>query len=391
MIRRATLLLLPVVLAGALLTLAVHDDDASRRAQGRIVVDGRAVVAARDDTTRTVADEAVVDFGDTVLVEDGTVTLELADGARYELRHREGIGTRLAVGRPPTLLAGEALVLDGFPAAIRVGAVTLRARGPMKAAAEDLVAEVFSGGAGVTGVGGVTELAALRRSVLVPGADPEPIAFDGTDPWDRRYLGDAIAFGEQLEAIARGYTRGLPPGGGRSSDYFRSVLPALAAEREFGEDLLDPSRPAGETLVGAAIVVQGRRGTFRRRWADVFSFRAAGAAWGLVALDQGVSSAPVLETIELALGAWDESTRAPRPSPAGPTTDASTPTSTSTSDAATTATTSPQSTAAEPAPSEPAPSEPAPSEPAPPKPTPSLLELVTEPVATLLDGLLGQS
>ena len=52
-------------------------------------------------------------------------------------------------------------------------------------------------------------------------------------------------------------------------------------------------------------MVQGRRGTFRERWEAVFAFRAAGAAWGLVALDQGVSSAPVLDTIELAIGASD--------------------------------------------------------------------------------------
>lgn len=377
MIRRATLLLVPVVLAAALLGVAVHDAEGPRRSQGRIVVDGRAVVASRDHATRAVEDEAMVHFGDTVLVEAGTVILELADGARYELRHRDGIGARLEVGSPPTLLAGDALVLDGFPAAIQVGTATLRARGPMKAAVEDLVVEVYSGGAGVAGVGHVTDLAAVRRLALVSGARAEPIVFDGTDPWDRRYLGEAIAFGEQLEAIARGYTRGLPRGGRRTEDFFRSVLPALADEREFGADLLDPARPPGETLVGAAIAVQGRRGTFRQRWAEVFSFRAAGAAWGLVALDQGVSSAPVLETIELALGASEPS--APPTSASAtlttPTTATSTTTSTSAPDAPTTTTSPP---------------EPAPPERAPPEPAPGLLDVVTDPVATLLDGLLVQ-
>jgi hypothetical protein len=382
-IRGVTLVALPLVLVAAIVAVALHGDDEAGSAQGRIVVDGRAVVTGSDRSTRTVVDQTTVDYGDTVLVEDGTATLELAGGARYELRHHDGTGTQLEVGSPPTLLTGDALVLDGFPAALRVGGATLRARGPMKAAAEDLVAEAYAGGTGISGVAGATELAALRRLVLVPGAEPEPIMFDGTDPWDRRYLGEAIAFGEQLEAIARGYTRGLPPGGDRSEDFFRSVLPALASEREFGDDLLDPGRPPGETLVGAAIAVQGGRGTFRDRWAEVFSFRAAGAAWGLVALDQGVSSAPVLQMVELAIDAPSSPGRTGTPVPR------STPT-TSPSPPAPTPPSTPPSVPPATTPSVPDAGSPpsAPSEPPPPESTPGLLDPVTEPVFDLLDGLL---
>ena len=150
-----------------------------------------------------------------------------------------------------------------------------------------------------------------------------------------------------------------------------TVLPALDEEREYNADLLDPARAPGETLVGAAIAVQGRRGTFRDRWAEVFAFRGAGAAWGLVALDQGVSSAPLLDTIELAIGAPTDSA-------------ADTPPATTTTTAGTGATTTTSTTTT---------STSAPPPGAPPSPDPpsgGLLEPVVDPVSDLLDGLLDQ-
>jgi len=367
-IRRATLVALPVVLLAGIAALVLDGDDGPGLSQGRLEVSGRAVVTAEDGTAEPVTDDAVVDFGDTVAVTSGTATLTLAGGASYELRHRAGVGSELVVGSPPELVAGDALVAGGFPAGIQVGTATLRARGPLQVRAGEAVAAAYGGGAGVAGVGDVAALPALRRLVLVPGAVPEPVRFDGTDPWDRRFLGEAIALGEQLEALARGYTSDLPPGGGRTDDFFRAVVPALAEEREFAADLLDPARPPGETLVGAAIAVQGRRGTFRERWAQIFAFRGAGAAWGIVALDQGVSSAPVLETIELAIGADPTvpSTTAPRrrrPASRGSSTSTST-------------TAAPPTTTTPPPP------------PTSPEPDGGLLDPLTEPPSDLVPGLL---
>jgi len=372
MIRRLTAVAIPVVLLAGIVAVVRHGEDGPGVAQARLVVDGSAVVVRADGPEERVTDEAVVDFGDSVRVTDGTAVVELATGARYELRHRGGTGSELVVADPPELLGGDALVAEGFPAAIRVGTATLRAQGPLEVRAGEESAASYGGGAGVAGVGDVATLPALRQLVLVSGAMPEPIRFDGTDPWDRRFLGEAIAFGEQLEALARGYTSDLPPGGGRTEGFFRSVVPALAGEREFGEDLLDPARPPGETLVGAAIAVQGRRGEFRERWSAVFAFRAAGAAWGIVALDQGVSSAPVLETIELAIDGPDPTTTTTRPRARSGAT------------STTTSTTSPPSgpTTAPPSPPPTAPEQP-----------PGLLDPVTDPaggaVEGLLDGILG--
>lgn len=335
-----------VLLVGVGAVVLRDDPDDPGPDQARLQVDGAASVTAVDGATRELVDEVeVLAFGEQVAMVSGSAELELADGSTYELRSREDTATVLEVGAPPRVLAGELLAVGGFPAQVSVDTATLTAQGALRVDADDLVASAYAGRARVTGVGDVGELAGLRRLVLVAGGAPEPITFDGSDEWDRRYLGEAIAFGERLEALARGYTSDLPPGAGRSLSFLQSVLPALADERELGEDLLDPARTPGETLVGAAITVQGRQGTFRERWQEVFAFRAAGAAWGLVALDQGVSAAPVLDTIELAIGASDGAATSPTTAragtPAGSTPDVSTDTTTTRPTATTTTTTPP--------------------------------------------------
>ena len=358
-----------VLLVGVGAVVLRDDPDDPGPDQARLEVDGAASVTAVDGATRELVDEVeVLAFGEQVAMVSGSAELELADGSTYELRSREDTATVLEVGAPPRVLAGELLAVGGFPAQVSVDTATLTAQGALRVDADELVASAYTGRARVTGVGDVGELAGLRRLVLVAGGAPEPITFDGTDEWDRRYLGEAIAFGERLEALARGYTSDLPPGAGRSLSFFQSVLPALADERELGEDLLDPARTPGETLVGAAITVQGRQGTFRERWQEVFAFRAAGAAWGLVALDQGVSAAPVLDTIELAIDASDGAGTSPT------TTQAESPAATTPGVPTDTTTTRPPPTTTTTAP------------PAPPEA--GLLDPVVGPTSEVLEGLL---
>ncbi len=366
--RRALVPLVAVVLVlGALAVLRSSDDDDPGPEQARLeVVEGAATVTTGTGETETTTGEVILDFGDTITIDAGTAVLVLADGSTYELRRRsdEASGTSVVVGAPPTLTDGDVLVTGGYPAQIRFDTATLTAQGALAVEAESMLATAYAGRTRVAGAGGAEEVLGLRQLLLAPSAEPEPIAFDGTDEWDRRFLGEAIAFGERLEALARGYTNDLQPGGGRSVDFFQAVIPALVDEREFNSDLLDPDRPPGETLVGAAIAVQARTGEFRTRWAAIFDFRAAGAAWGLVALDQGVSSAPVLDTIELAI-----SGPAPTSPPATTTTTGPTATSTSTSTSSSSTTTTTTTTTA-------------------PPPSGGLLDPVTDPTGEILRDLL---
>lgn len=367
------------LLVVAALAIVFRTDGPPGPNQARLDVAGSATVMRSDGTSEVVTAGATLDFGDIVVADEGTAVVEFAAGHRYELRDGT-VGSadpsRLVVEMPPTLEAGDALVLDGFPSGLRVGGTTLSAVGATRARVDagGAVAAVYVAQAGLAGDTPVDAVPALRQIGLGAAGAIVPLAYDGADPWDRRFLGESIAFGNRLEALARGYTNDLQPSSqSTSASFFESVLPALDDEREFGADLLDADRPAGETLVGAAIAVQGRRGPFRERWEQIFTFRAQGAAWGLVAHDQGVSSAPVLETLELAIV---ESPLSADPRP-------------------TTTTTAPPPTTAPPAPS-PTTTTPPPTT-APPQPPPTtpppeddgLLGPVLDPVLDPVTGILG--
>lgn len=367
---RRALWTVALVLVGALGLASCGDDETPGPEQARLEVDGRVTVSLAAGGTETVTDTATLAFGDVVVVDDGTATVSLAGGERYELRAGPD-PSELEIGAPPTVLAGDVLVAEGFPAGVRYDTVTLSALGPLKVDASVPDAVSYAGRARIDGAGALDEIQGLRRVVLTASATPEPLVYDGSDAWDRRYLAEAVAFGDRLEALARGYTADLGPGGGRSAGFFEAVIPALDDEREFDDDLLD-DRPPGETLVGAAIAVQGRDGPFRERWEQVFAFRDAGAAWGLVAADQGVSSAPLLDTIELAVTA--STVPPPSSTTAPPNTTSSTAPGPGGSDptTATTTTTAPSPTTEPPSP-----------------PSTGLLEPVLDPVDDIVDDLLG--
>ncbi len=316
--RPIALVIVALVATGLAATgLAACGDDGPDADQARLELEGTAAVVAADGAETVLDDDATLDLGDTVTLTAGSADLVLADGSRFSLRMVDDAGSSVTVDRPLVLVAGDLLATDGFPAPIRVGDATVTALGATRVDADEARVEVYTGRATLAGVGDVEEVRALRQRILSTSATTVPADYDAEDDWDRAYLGEAIAFGRRLEALARGYTQELRGDGSRS--FFEAVLPQLDREAEFGDDLLDPDRPAGETLVGAAIVVQGRDGTFRGRWEDVFGFRAQGAAWGLVALDQGVSQAPVLDTIEQAVAATPTAPTAPPPTAPPPT------------------------------------------------------------------------
>ena len=124
---------------------------------------------------------------------------------------------------------------------------------------------------------------------------PAPLSYDADDAWDRRFLSDAIELGNELEARSKGFSAQVSPGRRPHRRVpARGCCPTSPPSPTFVAALFDPKRAPGESLVGAAIALEGTRGTFAERWAGVFGFRDEGAQWGLVALDQGVTRVPLL-------------------------------------------------------------------------------------------------
>ena len=278
-------------------------------------LDGRAEVV-RDGDTRTLdGGEHRLATGDTVRMEDGDAVLELPGDRSMRLRaaRADRDATEVTLGAVPAIVDGDAVVIAGDDARFRAGdvEVTLRAGAARVQRALSVTVALYAGEADVRSAGrpfpgGLTAL----RQVSVPATGllprtPSPLLYDDADPdpWDREFLGEAIDLGEALDARARGFTGQLGPRTTVTAPLLRRVLPRLADEDDFGDELLaEAERSPGEALVGAAIVVESGGGPFLTRWDDVFEFRADGARWGLVALDQRVKRDALLGAITDAVG-----------------------------------------------------------------------------------------
>ncbi len=298
---------LAVALALAALAPAGCSDDGPAEGEARLEVDGQALLVRRGGDREVVADDrATVRPGDRVEVTEGTATMDLRAGTRLELR--AGLGdaadSRVLMGKVPELESGDLLVATPASTRVEAAGTTVEVERGSAQVSRSLGMGVASYDAAVSlDSAGQDRAVPSLREMRVPALGrppqvPRPLSYDGRDPWDRRFLGAAIELGDRLESIATGYTQNLNEGEGRTPGFFRLVLPGLEDEAEFGAQLIDLDRPPGETLVGAAIADLGRRGGFAQRWASVFDFKDAGAHWGLVALDQAVSRAPLLGSIE---------------------------------------------------------------------------------------------
>ncbi|MGI8984828.1 MAG: hypothetical protein ACR2HM_09905 [Acidimicrobiales bacterium] len=290
---------------------------------GRLTVDGQAEILRPGEDRRDVTGSRDLELGDRVRVRQGSAVISLRDDRRLELRAGSDIELRAADGTAtvlPSIIGGDLLVVSkGQHFAIAIAAanaeVVVLGDSRISRGVAVLVA-TYKGSAELKAGGATLAVPALRQAALPPtGQFPTsttPLEFSGSDAWDLRYLSDAMDLSNQLAGRSSGFSSQLSPTEGRSATYFRDLLPQLADEPSFTADLVSPARSPGDTLVGAAIALVGADGSFAERWAAVFGFRDQGAAWGLVALDQGVSRVPLLATLDGAIR------RAPAQFAAGP-------------------------------------------------------------------------
>ena len=265
----------------------------------RLALDGTAEV----DGEALDEGEHTVEVGATLEVLDGDATLALPGDREVLLR----AGSTLVVDESPQLLDGDAVVLAAEDTTVDAGDVTLEVdegAARIQRGVGTTIA-MYGGSAAVSSAGRALGggLRALRQ-VTVPAEgqlprEPSPLVYDEDDDWDRAYLGDAIALGQDLDGLSRGFTAQLGPGTTVDADLLADVLPIDVDDSLVTAD----ERSPGETLVGAAIVVEADDDD-DEDWAEVFGFREDGAEWGLVALDQEVERDPLLGTLD---GAFDAS------------------------------------------------------------------------------------
>lgn len=366
------------------------------------VQDGsRVLVGERGEGLRAVEGRRTVHAGAQVKVLEGSASIALEDGAQLEVRD----DTELRLGSPVALEAGDLLV-SAKKAAVRISAAgsDVTVAGVARVTRDLAVsAATYQGTVTMHSAARTLQVPALRQgeipSLGVLPTEPEPLRYNSADPWDRRFLGMAIDLGDQLESRSRGFTSSLRAGEGRTPGFYRLLIPALETEPAFDDDTLLVGRDPGETLVGAAIAVSGKAGSFADRWKAVFAFKDQGASWGLVALDQNVTDGTALvDSVDTAINSKKaaEALVFGQTAPVVP--------------AATPVATVPETPAAPTTPVPPTPRTPAPTQPAPTTPTtqpliklpelptlipapdanePGILTPLLDTVTGLLDGLLA--
>ncbi|HEX2118419.1 MAG TPA: hypothetical protein VHF91_04490 [Acidimicrobiales bacterium] len=267
-------------LAGAIVALLVVAiagcTGSSRPAAGRLTVEGQAdVTRPGEDRVEVTNGSRDLKAGDRVRVREGTAVIRLPDDRRLELRVGSELEMRSAEGDDddvrPALMAGDLLVVsDRAPYNVALTDAQVSVHGDARISrGVALLVATYEGTAQLSAGGSTLAVPALRQASLPPaGQFPTrvtPLEASPSDGWDQRYLSDAIELGGQLDARSQGFTAQLAPNEGRSYQYFRDLFPRLAAEPGFTAGMVNSARAPGETLVGAAITLEGTRGTFAER------------------------------------------------------------------------------------------------------------------------------
>ncbi|HEX9968704.1 MAG TPA: hypothetical protein VGB03_01090 [Acidimicrobiales bacterium] len=286
--------------------------DRLRADEARLTLSGRALVSQQGGPLKPVDADRRLRAGDRVKLVAGSARVEAGDGTTYELRcggDACGEGSDFEWGSEPTLLNGEVLVAAARkPVVLEAAGSEVEVTGMARVSRSLAVsAAAYKGEVVLRSGGRPFTLPALRQAAIpalgVLPTTAAPVAYDESDEWDRRVLGVAIAFGRELEARSQAFGANLRTGEGRTAGFYKLVVPALDAEPAFDASLVDGRRGRGETLVGAVIASKSKKAPFAQRWREVFAFRDEGAAWGLVALDQGVSEgAQLVSELDAAIG-----------------------------------------------------------------------------------------
>lgn len=277
--------------------------------QATLVLDGTAEIDGSDGPRRVDSGDHGLVAGERVEMLSGEAVMRLPGQGALELRAGPDGGSHVEVGAIPivedgdvlALAAEEELVVDAGGA--RLSLIDGAARISRSTGATFVVyggrANVLSGGRTLEG-----GLPPLRQVVVTDtGMLPlsvSPLRFgEPPDPWDRRFLGEAIEVEATLERSSTGFSSSLREDFVPDVFFYQAVLPGLLRQTAFDQALLnEQERPVGETLVGAAVALVGRRGDFATRWDEVFDLRTDGAGWGVVAADQDAPRAALLAALD---------------------------------------------------------------------------------------------
>lgn len=256
----------------------------------------------REGKRHAVHDEVRVAPGDRIVQSAGGVAeLRLAAGRVFELNAAE---LNLASSRRLTLERGKVLANLAGPATVDVGSIRVASdRGTFRV--DRTLATrigVYAGSARLEEDASTMAIPRFRQAIVagdvVPRA-PKPLRIDPVDPWDRRFLQEALdldrrltSFGRGLEAQIGASAAGVP--------FFSRVVPVSA---DFG--FLNPFliHRRSDVLIALAVsaVASETGGTLGDRFRQAFDLWTDGATWGLIAFEFGVGESSLFDRLVDAL------------------------------------------------------------------------------------------
>jgi len=387
-----------VVVCGLAVALIGCNRTGKVRGEGRLEPAGRVLLTHVGHQAGTVDGSRTLEDGDVIELVEGAAKVTLPAGEVLELRPR----SVMFFSRGPELRTGDLLVSSsgssGSSGTIRAAGSDVVVTGAARiTVAPGLRVVTYQGAASLRSGGRVLVVPALRSAEvqligLLPGR-PSPLVLDRADPWVGRFLGEAADTEAALESRSRGFTGQVNQVDAASAAFYRALLPGLSSQSDFQPDAVDrlvraqpEAAGAGEALVGSAIAIEGRRGTFTERLAGAAAFRGEGATWAVVAVDQQVPSLKaLLRLVDGAVNAAPLELAAPPPivlpglpSARPPAVATTTTRPSGTRSSATTSTTRP-----------PARTQPPSTSPPPLHPLDPLVDATVDPVVGLLTDLLG--
>jgi hypothetical protein len=259
---------------------------------GDVAVDGQDWKAGADG-------ESIPD-GARVRATDHEVRLALRDGVA-----RLAPGAAATVTEQAVQLERGDLLLDSNGALQAKLGDTIISTGGMVRLSSGMAAHVavYEGSATVSRPAQQRDVPALRQLDLTAfrlAPAGEPLRYHAADPWDQELLAEAIAFDGEVARLARGMeiefgTRPQPPAfyrefaGPRAVPVLSRTAP-VSRGRAFG-----PPSDVLLTMFFAQTVVAGRLTDTIRKVAHL---RAAGARWGLIAVEFDVASDALVAAVD---------------------------------------------------------------------------------------------
>lgn len=258
----------------------------------------------REEVPSIVRSQAGVRAGDRIVQSrDGIAELYLAAGRLFEIA---GADLRVVSPTKVTLDRGNALASLAARASVDGREIEISSAKGAFRVDRSLATRVgvYEGQARVESDGEELSVPRLRQATIAGGVvprAPKPLRIDAGDPWDRRFLQEALDLDVRLTGFGRGLEAQLGTGSGVA--FFARILP-VGGDLGFLVPFVGLRR--SDVLIALALSLEAAKSpeSVSGRFTQIYALWSDGATWGLIAYELGVGQpsvfARLLDAVRLA-------------------------------------------------------------------------------------------